>query len=79
MPQKTGCLAPHWSVVTPQRHPLGSFEQFCTISPSDGEFVQVKVLHGVKEHDPIGMLQIRLAALLEPPQDDSIRVDNRLA
>jgi hypothetical protein len=39
----------------------------------------VKVLHSVKEDDPVGMPQIRFAALLEPPQDDAIRVGNRLA
>jgi hypothetical protein len=46
------------------------------ITTSYGKLVQVKLLHSVKEHNPITMSKLRLA-LLELPKNHAVRVSNR--
>jgi len=66
----------HQTVIPPQGDALGCFEQFCTITTSYGELVQVKVLHSVKEDDPITVSEVRLA-VLELLEYYAVRVRNR--
>src|SRR5206468_10229750 len=75
--REAACPPPrHRPVIDPQGHALGGFEQFCTIATSYRELIQMKVLHGVKKHDPITMPEVRLT-LLEPLQDHTVSIRNR--
>src|SRR6266567_3013902 len=77
-PQEAACPVPrHGTVIRLQCDALGSFEQFSTLAASYSESVQMKMLHSVKEHDPITMSNIRFA-LFELLQNYAVSIDSWL-
>jgi hypothetical protein len=66
----------HQPIMHTQGRALGSSEQFCTITTSYREPVQVKVFHSVEKDDPIPVPEARFT-VLKPLEDYAVRVGNR--
>ena len=67
-----------WYLVGFQRNALGSPQQGRPFSTGDSELIEVETFHGMKQHYPITMPEIRFA-LLELLQDHAIGIGNRVA
>src|SRR3954466_6097337 len=75
-PEEGSCPAPRqWILLPLQRSALRRLHELCAIPASHGELVQVKVLHSVKEDDPITMAEVRFA-LLKLLEHYAVRVRN---